>query len=285
MIKKCIRYIYTQNIISNHYSKLFYSNETPPTTTTSNAILNDNIRCVNVACSIEFSVSSKLRGRQGYCPCCQTPVYLKKYTSKYKDTLQKLRDDYLNKQYQTSIIMEEEKNSGDKEPIGISVLLEDCRSIQNVGSIFRTSDGSGIKKIYLSGITPTPNQDLSKISLGAEESIPYRYFKNTLECIETLKKKNHYFIAIEQTPHSKSLFENKTLDEIANHTHNKDICIVMGNEIAGISDKVLEKCDITCELPMRGIKNSLNVSIAFGIVSYLLTNKFPNLITNRKPSK
>ena len=181
-----------------------------------------------------------------------------------------------------------------KENKKISVICENLRSIYNVGSIFRTSDCSGIvDNIYLTGYTPTPeDKKMSKTALGAEKTIKWKKYKNTITIINKLKKEGYKIICIEKINDEKTeeelLSENKnTLFEInKRNKENKKFqklqknifkykpeypcVIILGNEVLGINKKTLEKADEILFIPTLGIKESLNVSIAFGISIYKL---------------
>ncbi|MSU45127.1 MAG: TrmH family RNA methyltransferase [Candidatus Zambryskibacteria bacterium] len=144
----------------------------------------------------------------------------------------------------------------------VVVLLYNIRSTHNVGSIFRTSDALGVTKIYLSGYTPTPTdkfnrprKDVSKVSLGAEKTIPWEYVKDAKKLIKKLKNKKIEIIGIEQSKNSVDYKKVKT---------GKRVLFVVGNEVEGIDKDILSLCDIVAEIPMKGDKESLNVSVAFG---------------------
>ena len=146
------------------------------------------------------------------------------------------------------------------------VILDNIRSVYNVGSIFRTSDALGIDKIFLCGCTPTPTdrfgrsrKDLAKVALGAEKNIAWEYFSDTKEIIKKLKKEKFQIIAIEQDEKSIDFKKIKPKFPIA---------IMMGNEVGGIDKKTLAQCGVIAEITMSGKKESLNVSVAFGIVGY-----------------
>ncbi len=154
----------------------------------------------------------------------------------------------------------------------IIVILSGIRSLHNVGSIFRTADASGVKKIYLCGITPkpidrfgNPEKNLEKVSLGAEKSIPWQYLKTTSQAIKNLKNDGYHIVALEQS--SKSINFNELNNKIRSNKISK-IAIILGGEVAGISKTILEKSDTILEIPMYGKKESLNVSVAFGVAVY-----------------
>ena len=147
-------------------------------------------------------------------------------------------------------------------------VLDNIRSLHNVGSIFRTSDAVGIEKLYLCGITPTPLDRLGrvrpsflKVDLGAHENVKWEKRASTWRTIDKLKAEGYKIYAIEQddnsTPYDKIKVPKKS-------------ALVVGHEIRGLSDAVLKRADKVLEIPMSGIKESLNVSVAFGIVAYSL---------------
>jgi len=151
------------------------------------------------------------------------------------------------------------------------ILLHDIRSVFNVGAIFRTSDALRITKIYLSGVTPAPldrfgnkRKDFAKVSLGAEDTVPWESINDPLELIDELKNKGVKIIAVEQHPRSvdykKVSVSSPTL-------------FVFGREVEGIEESLLLKADTIAEIPMKGKKESLNIGIAAGIVLYRLLDK------------
>lgn len=147
----------------------------------------------------------------------------------------------------------------------IYVILPSIRSLFNVGSIFRTSDCAGINKIYLCGWTGAPPAPrLIKTSLGAEKSVPWEQHKQAWRLIDKLKKQGVQIIGLEITKDSKDYRDIKVKYPCA---------LVVGNEVTGLSDTILKRCDEVMHLPMLGIKESLNVSVAFGIAAYKLRFK------------
>ena len=152
----------------------------------------------------------------------------------------------------------EELNHIKKLPI--YVMLENIRSVYNVGSIFRSSDGIGISKIYLTGYTPyPPRKDLTKTALGADESIPWEHFENPLDAISHIEKQNITPIVVEQTITSRSIYDFKL---------KFPVCFVFGNEVSGVSEEIVRKIKLHAEVPMGGIKQSLNVAVSMGVVGY-----------------
>ncbi len=148
------------------------------------------------------------------------------------------------------------------------VVLENLRSVHNVGSIFRTANAVGIEKIYLCGITPTPldkkgkkRSDFAKVALGAEETVAWEYVLETRNKILELKDEGYYVIGVEQ--------DEKSIDYKSVSIKNKEnIAFVIGAEVEGVNKEALALCDVIAEIPMLGTKESLNVTIAFGIAVY-----------------
>jgi 23S rRNA (guanosine2251-2'-O)-methyltransferase len=141
-------------------------------------------------------------------------------------------------------------------------VLDNVRSLHNVGSTFRTADAFLIQKIFLCGITGTPpNREINKTALGATESVEWEYSKKTSELIEKLKKEDWRIIALEQTDNS---------IQLQNFSPNKDekYCFVFGNEVAGVEEEVINMSDLCVEIPQFGTKHSLNISVAVGIVAW-----------------
>ena len=147
------------------------------------------------------------------------------------------------------------------------VVLDHIRSLNNVGSVFRTSDAFRVESIYLCGITACPpNAEIHKTALGAEETVDWKYFNDTLEAVENLKKDGYTVCAIEQVEGSVML-DKLLLDK------DKKYAIVMGNEVKGVQQSVVDKCDMCIEIPQYGTKHSLNVSVTTGIVIWEFFNK------------
>lgn len=152
--------------------------------------------------------------------------------------------------------------------INLEIVLDNIRSTFNVGAIFRSADGVGIKKLHLCGITPSPtNIKVLKTSLGSEKTMNYESHHNALTLVKNLKQKGYRIWALEKTVNSHSIFDY----EIANNS--EPTLLVVGNEITGIDPDVLNECDPHLHIPMVGIKNSLNVAIAFGIAVYSLAGR------------
>ena len=152
----------------------------------------------------------------------------------------------------------------------ISILVENVRSVHNVGSIFRTADGFGAEKIYLTGYTAyPPRDDLHKTALGAEDSVDWEYHEDTLIIARKIKSEGIKLVLIEQTVESTSIFD-------IDFSLSFPICFIVGNEVNGVSEELSSLADMHLELPMRGIKQSLNVSVATGIVGYEMARVYLN---------
>ena len=152
----------------------------------------------------------------------------------------------------------------------ISILVENVRSVHNVGSIFRSADGFGAEKIFLTGYTAyPPRADLHKTALGAEDAVPWEYHSDSLIIGRKIKSEGIKLVLIEQTVESTSIFD-------IDSSLSFPICFIVGNEVSGVSEELSSLADIHLELPMRGIKQSLNVSVATGIVGYEMARVYLN---------
>ena len=141
------------------------------------------------------------------------------------------------------------------------VVLDDIRSLNNIGSIFRTCDAFKIEKLYLCGITATPpNRKITKTAIGATESVEWIYYDNIYDLISELKNQGFKVWAIEQTENSKTLSEMEMIETNTKHA------LIFGNELNGVKQDVINNCDDVIEINQYGTKHSLNVSIAAGIV-------------------
>jgi len=149
---------------------------------------------------------------------------------------------------------------------GLIGILDNIRSVQNVGAIFRTADGAGLQKLWLCGITPTPasNPQIRKTALGAEQILPWESAPNVLTLVQALKSQGFLILALEVIPKAIPLFTYK-LPKVT-----QPIALVVGSEPAGVDPEGLALADAVLSLPMAGSKGSLNVAVAFGIAVYYL---------------
>ncbi len=146
----------------------------------------------------------------------------------------------------------------------LELFLDNTRSLYNVGSIFRTADGAGVRKLHLCGITATPdNKRFDKTALGA--NLPWEYHMNGVDAVQRLKNEGYQVWALEEAPESVDLYADRPKLDPDGKT-----VLVLGNEVMGVDPGILELCDKTLMIPMRGEKKSLNVTIACGIAVYSL---------------
>ena len=146
--------------------------------------------------------------------------------------------------------------------IPVCILLDNVRSLHNVGSAFRTADAFRIEKIYLTGITGTPpHREIQKTALGATESVDWEYAESSVNVIQHLRSQDYKIVIIEQTTESKPL---------QSFIPEKDFkyCLVFGNEVDGVSEDVIQLADVALEIPQTGTKHSLNISVCLGIVTW-----------------
>jgi 23S rRNA (guanosine2251-2'-O)-methyltransferase len=181
----------------------------------------------------------------------------------YLCSMRKLEMDELNRK-----TIDEFKHA---EKNKIIVVLENIRSMQNVGSVFRTADAFLIEAIYLIGYTPQPpHRDIHKTALGATETVHWKYFSTTDEAIQLLKADGYKVYGIEQVENSISLeqFQREADDKIA---------LIFGNEAMGVESETLQQCDGCIEIPQLGMKHSLNISVAAGVVLWEMVRKHVTL--------
>lgn len=179
--------------------------------------------------------------------------------------------------YNYSQIMRKLKNSEldrlsvsefkDTKKTPIIIVLDNIRSLNNIGSVFRTSDAFLIEKIYLCGITATPpHKDIHKTALGSTETVAWEYIENTKELVEKLKKDNIQIVSIEQA-------ENATMLNNFTPKQKTKYALIFGNEVKGVAQDVVSFSDIVLEIPQFGTKHSLNISVSCGVVIWDLFSK------------
>lgn len=148
---------------------------------------------------------------------------------------------------------------------GLVIVLDNVRSAHNTGSAFRTADAFGVDMVFLGGITPVPpSPELRKVALGAEESVPFRHVDDVVELVGQLKKDGYTVVAVEQTVNSVKLDKFRS-DEGARYA------LIFGNEVDGVQQEVVDRCDFSLEIPQKGTKHSLNVSVSVGVVLWALS--------------
>ena len=158
-----------------------------------------------------------------------------------------------------------------KKKIPLVVVLDNIRSMNNIGSVFRTSDAFLVQKIYLCGITAKPpHADIHKTALGATESVDWVYVEDTIEALEQLKEDGYTLYAVEQAVNSVKLGSIE-IDK------NEKVVVVLGHEVRGVQQAVVDFCDYALEIPQFGTKHSLNISVCAGITMWELAKQFHNL--------
>jgi 23S rRNA (guanosine2251-2'-O)-methyltransferase len=159
-----------------------------------------------------------------------------------------------------------------KEPrLPFCVVLNDIRSLYNVGSIFRTADGIGVEKIWICGITGfPPDTQISKTALDAEKEVPWEYREDARSVVRELKAQGYQIVFLEQV---------KGSVPYQDYEPTAPVCLIVGNEVTGVSDTLLSLCDRTIEIEMAGLKNSLNVAVAFGVVGFRLRERWKQRVT------
>lgn len=195
-------------------------------------------QCTNLDCKLRFP-TKETKVDHIACPRCKSPVIVVA-TSQVREEIP------INKPMMANLHIE--------------ALLDNIRSAWNVGSIFRTSDGYGVKHLYLSGITPTPeNKHVAKTSLGAEKSVEWTYIRNNIDKINELKAKHYLVVVLEEHQNPKgNLYAAKL-------KFDRPLVLVVGNEVCGTDPEIRELSDLILNIPMIGSKKSLNVAVAFGI--------------------
>jgi len=159
-----------------------------------------------------------------------------------------------------SELVARQKTQQEAPKLPFCVVLNNIRSLYNVGSIFRTADGVGVEKLWICGITGhPPDTQIAKTALGAEMKVPWEYRREACEVLRELRLRGYQIVFLEQLAESTPYQDFRP---------TSPMCLVLGNEVSGVSDELVTLCDKTLEIEMAGLKNSLNVSVAFGVVAY-----------------
>jgi len=205
--------------------------------------------CVNPECAFRYPDHVSNHEKE-YCPKCGQPALIREKLP--ENALYPLTDETLSFQ-------------------AMQVVLDNIRSIYNVGSIFRSADGFGVSQIHLCGITPTPQHPrFTKTSLGAEKHVAWRYHLNALKACGELKSDGIHLVALENSVNASNLYaiDGKLL--------TNRFALIVGNEVSGVDPQLLRLCDTVVAIPMAGYKHSFNVAAAFGVaVSYLYSLSRP----------
>ncbi|MCX7806200.1 MAG: RNA methyltransferase [Planctomycetota bacterium] len=211
-------------------------------------------RCPNPKCRAIFPVPEDELGHNVPCPACGQVITVRPLSVLIELDRQKAR--------MARSAADRRHLAGDPP---LSALLDDIRSMWNVGSMFRTADGAGVGRLYLCGITACPpRKEITKTSLGAEETVPFEYHVSALEAVLPMKSRGISIVSLEATERSVPLMEFRP---------RPPLCLVVGNEVTGVSREVLDVSDAVICLPMRGAKSSLNAAVAFGIAAYVIAEK------------
>ncbi|HYG74515.1 MAG TPA: TrmH family RNA methyltransferase [Planctomycetota bacterium] len=214
-------------------------------------------QCPNPNCKHVFDFPDELAGKNGPCPQCGQVITLRSL-----EIIRAIERQHQQRKDQPPRL----PGSAAGKPDRFSALLEDLRSLWNVGSIFRSADGAGFGALYLCGITGCPpHKSIAKTSLGAEEHVAWSHHSNALDILQDLRAQKVQIIALEKTENSVLLSEALTKKLI-----HPPLCLIVGNEVAGVSAQALSRADLVCHLPMHGVKTSLNAAVAFGIAAYAL---------------
>lgn len=204
------------------------------------------VRCPSESCAAEFVLAANRLGRSVHCPSCGIRM-----TARPLEVERKL--------------LEQQARIGggegaEIERLPFAVVLDNVRSLWNVGSMFRTADACGVQKMLLTGVTGyPPRPELSKTALGAEQAVAWSYLADPVEAIRRLAREGFEPVALETSPRAVRLDRFKWPDRVA---------LVVGNEVAGVGAPVLDECSRHLSLPMLGVKDSLNVAVAFGIAAF-----------------
>jgi tRNA G18 (ribose-2'-O)-methylase SpoU len=212
-------------------------------------------QCPNPRCKLTFEVAADREGKNGPCPNCGQVI-----TYRSLAVIQEIERQHERR------AKHQPPSRADGGVPAYSAVLDNVRSLGNVGSMFRTADGAGFEPLYLCGITGCPpHKSIAKTSLGAEDHIRWEHHSSAVEILLRLRAQGVQVIALEKTDSSEVLDET-----LARGGVNPPLCLVVGNEVAGITAEALATATIRCHLPMRGIKASLNVAVAFGIAAYAI---------------
>jgi tRNA G18 (ribose-2'-O)-methylase SpoU len=158
------------------------------------------------------------------------------------------------------------------KPIPVGILLDDVRSLYNVGAFFRTADAAGCEKLYLCGITGRPPKPgIAKTALGSEETVPWEHHADARTVVECLHQRGHEIAAVETSVHAVDLFD---------WAPEFPVCVLFGHEVDGLPSALLDLCDTYVRIPMLGRKHSLNVATAGGVVIYELLRKYRRMLDN-----
>lgn len=222
-------------------------------------------RCPFSDCLQSFEVSAELEFTSMDCPTCRRKFSVRSLARH----LEIDKHSAIHKQLGTDSLSFLESG---KHPGKFVAVLEEIRSLWNVGSMFRSADGAGFSHLFLVGISGyPPRKEIAKTSLGAEDHVNWTYSGNSVDVLSSLKNMGYQIVALEKVENSKSLTECLNTNLL-----QAPLCLIVGSEVKGIYAESLNASDIVVELPMRGFKESLNVAVAFGIAAYAISEKLPS---------
>lgn len=209
------------------------------------------VRCPNPACCAEIELAPARLGKNEPCPSCGQVITVVPIA---------LRENAVRER---AAVAKAGRGEGPGRcTMPVAVVLENIRSLWNVGSIFRTADAAGIEELWLVGITGRPpREEISKTALGAEEVVRWREAATAPEAVECLREGGRFVIALERT---------STSVPLAGADLRFPSALLLGNEVAGLSAEAIEAADVVCHIPMHGVKSSLNVAVAAGVALYEL---------------
>jgi 23S rRNA (guanosine2251-2'-O)-methyltransferase len=217
-------------------------------------------RCPNPKCHLEFDVPDEREGKNGPCPNCGQVI-----TFRSLAILNEIQRQHAKREATVPQTIDLQNGALPN----FSAAMEDIRSLWNFGSMFRTADGAGFGALYLCGITGCPpDKKLAKTSLGAEDHVPWLHANNALDVLPVLKQRGVQIVALEKNDTSVLLDEALEKKRI-----RTPMCLIAGNEVAGVSAEALALSDLVVHLPMHGVKVSLNVAVAFGIAAYAIRTR------------
>ncbi len=220
--------------------------------------------CPYPECHEKFSADLPAGRTKTICPTCQRPI-----TARLAAVFTTLEREQEKRKRMGVLNVNDSAKCGEHYKERFVAVVEDVRSLFNVGAIFRTADGAGMDKIYMCGITGAPpRKEIEKVSLGAENTVNWEWRFGCVSILRDLKERGFNIVALEKTENSQPLSAL-----LADGKISRPLCLVVGNEVSGVSAEALALSDIVADLPMKGMKESLNVSVAFGIAAYALSEK------------
>ena len=203
-------------------------------------------RCPDPGCATVFSVEAARLGKNGRCPACGIGLTARPLA--------------IEEQLRAQEARVRGGAGADMRRLPLAVLVDNVRSLWNVGALFRTADACGVQRMILCGITGSPPRpEITKTALGAEEAVAWSYRADPVVALADLERDGYVPVAIESTPAAIPLASFPWPDRI---------CLVIGNEVAGVSPQLLAACSRHAAIPMLGVKDSLNVAVAFGIAAH-----------------